>query len=64
MLRKAQHDFEELSWFVEGTACSPTAFNLPWTEIIMACINYRMGGIKILIADSQVKRLAVNQVVK
>ena len=27
----------------------------------MACINYRMGGIKILIADSQVKRQSSRQ---
>ena len=59
LLRKVRHDFEELSWFVEGTASSPTAFNLPWTEIIMSCINYRMGGIKMLIADLQVKTLCI-----
>ncbi len=54
-LRKAEQDFQKLCWRVEGTRqCCPTAFNLPWTEIIMACVQYRMTGLRTLLADSQV----------
>ncbi len=56
LLRRCEQEFGRACWAVGGSrGCTPTVFNQPWTEIVMACVHYRVGGLKLLLADSQVR---------
>lgn len=38
-----QADFEGRCLLLVGDeACEPTPLNIPWTDVILACINYRL----------------------
>ena len=43
LLRKSRADFEDRCYLeLDEAECSPTYLNLPWTEIITACVAYQL----------------------
>ncbi|XP_064604912.1 germinal-center associated nuclear protein-like isoform X2 [Liolophura sinensis] len=43
-LEKCEKEFEDTCFLVEGDhACEPTYVNIPWTDIIMAAVDFRLA---------------------
>ncbi|KAJ8301861.1 hypothetical protein KUTeg_020848 [Tegillarca granosa] len=43
LLKKTREDFEDTCYLMEGeNNCQPTYVNMPWTDIIAVCIDYRL----------------------
>ena len=46
LLRRAKEDFENVCYLVnEEEDCEPTYVNMPWTEIIAACVQHQITNI-------------------
>lgn len=46
LLRMARRDFEDTCYLLEGeNQCEPSFENVPWTDVVTACIEYRMTSI-------------------
>ncbi|KAL3853116.1 hypothetical protein ACJMK2_016691 [Sinanodonta woodiana] len=43
LLKRVEEDFEDTCYLLEGeNMCEPTCANVPWVEIIAACVDYRL----------------------
>ncbi|XP_067683402.1 germinal-center associated nuclear protein-like [Haliotis asinina] len=54
LLQKVWEEFNDVCYLVEGEdRCEPTYVNMPWTDVIDACINYRISCLPIMDKHSQ-----------
>ncbi|XP_048239016.1 germinal-center associated nuclear protein-like isoform X4 [Haliotis rufescens] len=54
LLQKVQEEFNDVCYLVEGEdRCEPTYVNMPWTDVIDACITYRLTCLPIMDKHSQ-----------
>ncbi|XP_021362693.1 germinal-center associated nuclear protein-like isoform X2 [Mizuhopecten yessoensis] len=46
LLKTVRRDFEDTCYLMEGeNRCEPSFENVPWTDLITACIEYRMASV-------------------
>ncbi|XP_033745006.1 LOW QUALITY PROTEIN: germinal-center associated nuclear protein-like [Pecten maximus] len=46
LLKMIRRDFEDTCYLMEGeNRCEPSFENVPWTDVITACIEYRMASV-------------------
>ncbi|XP_046575256.1 LOW QUALITY PROTEIN: germinal-center associated nuclear protein-like [Haliotis rubra] len=54
LLQKVWEEFNDVCYLTEGEdRCEPTYVNMPWTDVIDACINYRISCLPIIDKHSQ-----------
>lgn len=42
-MKNTERDFEDLCYLLEKeTRCEPSHENIPWTDVISACIDYKL----------------------
>ena len=55
LLHRAQKDFEDVCDLRTGVSqCRPSYINMPWTDLIMACVDFKISGIDFTEPDSKV----------
>ena len=55
LLHRAQKDFEAVCDLRTGVSqCRPAYINMPWTDLIMACVDFKISGVDFTEPDSKV----------
>ena len=49
LLHQVEVDFEETCYLTEGVdQCQPTYSNIPWTDVISICIDYKLATLDVM----------------